>query len=241
VTLCFKIHLFREVIPLLSFISHIIDWLYPPMCIACRTLLPINAPQRFICADCRKLFEPLPLSCSEETFYFTRNYPMFAYDEILRELLLDVKFNAKKRAAQGLGLLWAECLKDRLPENVSDFELVPMPMHKKKQRERGFNQAEIMAVPLAEVLGIPVSKVLIRTKNTLPQSQVHHSRRAENVKNVFALAPEITVKGKNYILADDIFTTGASLNECAKALKNAGAAKVLCITLAVSVKNNNKP
>ena len=166
---------------------------------------------------------------------------MFMYEEILRDLLLDIKFNAKKRIAQGLGFLWAECLKSNPPENISGFELVPMPMHKKKQSRRGFNQAEILTLPLAKALNIPISKALIRTKNTLPQSEVHHSRRAENVDGIFAINPKINPIGKKYILTDDIFTTGASLNECAKTLKNAGAAEVMCMTFAISVKNNNKP
>jgi len=162
----------------------------------------------------------------------------------MRDLLHEMKFRNKKRVAQGLGLFWAEFIKKNsqcIPENISDFVLVPMPMHQKKQRERGFNQAEILTIPLSAALQIPIFDVLIRTVDTPPQSGLHPSQRAENVKDVFSIRRGHDVSGKNYILTDDIFTTGASLNECAKVLKSAGAIHILCMTLAISVKNNHKP
>ena len=218
-------------------------------------------------------------ACAGKKFYFEKNFAMFSYENILREILLDMKFNSKKRIAEGLGFLWLENLKDFLRavpapdfgeisrkgnrrlddaknfnENAVDFDekkiffekifrcgeeffFVPMPMHKNKKRERGFNQAEIITLPLAKFFDIPVSNVLLREKFSPPQSEVAPSRREQNVKNIFAINPRENPRGKNFIVTDDIFTTGASLNECAKILKNAGANKVFCMTLAISVKN----
>jgi ComF family protein len=232
----------------------LIDWLYPPACVACGCLLPLNEIRRFICVRCENIFEPIaapfcekcgaPIesdakhcaSCYGKNFYFESNRSAFTYDELVRDLLHEMKFREKKRVAQGLAFLWASLAQ----ENFSDFTLIPMPLHKKKQRERGFNQAEILAKALSDAMKIPMEKILHRTVDTPPQSGLHPSQRAENVKNVFSVCEKFDVRERSFILIDDIFTTGASLNECAKTLKNAGASQVLCMTLAISVKNNHK-
>ena len=290
-----------------KFISGALDWWYPPACISCRALLSLSEPERFVCEDCRNLFEPIaspyclkcgapilleeaeeaPASfyppdgfsgyacegdsllsamnsnveslrkispemqiisnapscnlCLNKYFQFENNRAAFIYDEFLRELILGIKFGAKKRAAHGLGLVWADWIKKTeikkyFSEISEEFILVPMPMHKKKQSERGFNQAEILTKPVADALKLPMSNLLIRMVDTPPQAGLHPIQRAENVKNVFSIAAGENVKGKNYILIDDIFTTGVSLNECAKTLKASGAAKILCMTLTITVK-----
>jgi len=111
-------------------------------------------------------------------------------------------------------------------------------MHPAKRRERGFDQAEILARALSIGLNLPMDNVLTRTRDTAPQAGLHPRLRAENVKGVFSVRPHNHVR--NYILIDDIYTTGASLNECARMLISAGAEKVLCMTFAVAVKNNDK-
>jgi len=235
----------------------ILDWLYPPTCISCKVLFPLNAPERFVCDDCRGLFEPVAAPfckcgapteaavsncthCRGRKFYFSHNISAFTYDELMSELINDMKFNSKKRIAQGLGLLWAKEYSGRATLPQADF-IVPVPMHRKKQSERGFNQAETITIPLARALKIPMRLILRRVFDTIPQSEVHPSLRAENVKDIFEITNGEMVKGKKIILTDDIFTTGASLNECAKALKKAGASHVSCMTLAISVKNNDNP
>ena len=209
--------------------SSLLDWLYPPACVACRVLLPVNEKngQRPFCPACRELFTPITKE---------RSIATFTYEGLIRELILDMKFNSKKQIAQALGLLWAECLQSYPVENISDYVLVPVPMHRNKKRRRGFNQAEVMSLPLAARLNIPIANVLSRTRDTTPQSEVHFSRRAENVRGAFCISPRQEPRGRNYILTDDIFTTGASLNECTRVLKNAGAASVICMTLTISVK-----
>jgi len=233
-------------------LSTLLDWVYPPACISCRILLPLNEMRRFVCERCESLFDPIAppfcqtcgvpagtsvkqcASCIGKDFFFNRNHAAFIYEELVRELLHEMKFRNKKRVAQGLGLLWANSSENPMPGE--DFTLVPMPMHRKKFRERGFNQAEILTIPLAKKFSRPTANILVRTHDTPPQSGLPPSQRAENVRNIFAIRKGENVCGKNYILTDDIFTTGASLNECAKTLINSGAAKVLCMTLAVSVK-----
>ncbi|MCL1843315.1 MAG: ComF family protein [Defluviitaleaceae bacterium] len=238
-------------------LSAVLDWVYPPKCLACKSLLPLNEERRFFCVICQGLFEPVGevfcqtcgsptktevktcAGCFGKTFHFTYNRAAFLYDELMRDLMHDMKFREKRRIAEGLSLLWAEGYKGKTL--YTGYEIVPLPMHPKKKRERGFNQAEIMAAALSHALKIPVSHALVRTVDTPPQAGLHPRVRAENVKGVFSLCEKTEPRGKKYILADDIFTTGASLNECAKTLKIAGAAEILCMTLAVSVKNKLYP
>jgi len=198
------------------------------------------------------------VSCYGKDFHFTTNRGTFLYDELMRDLLLELKFKQNKQIAHSLGKLWAMHIADanvsvkqtavfakqKLALQAHAYEhsifLVPLPMHLKKQRERGFNQAEILTQHLSSRLGIPIEHALLRTVDTPPQSGLHPRQRIENVSGVFEVAKGALPQGKNYIIIDDIYTTGASLNECAKVLKKAGAAGVSCMTLSVVEKSERK-
>ena len=235
----------------------ILDWVYPPACIACRALLPLNDAARrasYFCEHCESLPEVIGLpvcrvcgapssddidvcgNCINRRYSFTCNHAAFVYEGILQEILRDIKFRNRRRGAEGLGALWARALADK-PVPEADY-IVPLPMHRKKQRQRGFNQAEIMAKYLSELYEIPMISALERTRNTPPQSGLSTSRRADNVRGVFEVADEYVenLVGKKIILVDDIFTTGASLNECANILKLHGVGEVQTMTLCIAVR-----
>jgi len=241
-------------------LKNLLDWLYPPTCIACHKLIPLNHAQprdMMLCKMCQTLFEPIipPIcntcgtptenavercvSCYGKSFYFTTNRAMFLYDELMRDLLLELKFKQNKQIAHSLGKLWAMHVSDTFNYKDNTF-FVPLPMHQKKQRERGFNQAEILTQHLSNRLNIPMENTLLRTIDTPPQSGLHPRQRIENVHGAFDVAKGINPQGKNYIIIDDIYTTGASLNACAKVLKEAGALGVSCMTLAVVEKREHK-
>jgi len=240
-------------------LKNLLDWLYPPNCIACRVLIPLNRTQprdMLLCEPCQTLFEPIKppicntcgiptenivencVSCYGKGLHFTTNRGKFRYDELVRDLLLDLKFNQKKQIAHSLGKLWANHMEEFDCEQ--NTFLVPLPMHKKKRRERGFNQAEILTQHLSNRLNIPMENTLLRTVDTPPQSGLHPRQRIENVHGAFAVARGMNPQGKHYVIIDDIYTTGASLNECAKVLKEAGAVGVSCMTLAVVEKREGK-
>jgi ComF family protein len=222
---------------------------------ACRHLIPVNDPDPLrlrLCGHCRDLFESLPppvcsrcgapvrnscADCYGRVFYFSSNTSAFIYDDILRDLLHGIKFRGNKTAARGLGELWADIY------GVNDFNgadyLVPVPLHFEKQRERGFNQAEILAVPLSERFGIPLAvDMLIRTLYTTPQSGLSPRGRVENVSGAFQFNQSCNINNKKILLIDDIYTTGASLNECAKILHENGASEIFCMTLSMRLKKN---
>ncbi|NDH54884.1 MAG: ComF family protein, partial [Betaproteobacteria bacterium] len=111
--------------------------------------------------------------------------------------------------------------------------LVPVPLHPLKQRDREFNQAEILARYLSAASGIPLHPGLIRrVAATATQTRLTRPQRAANVRGAFALRPGVTLSGERLVLVDDVFTTGATTSACARALRAAGAGEVCVWTVA---------
>ena len=238
---------------MLSLTDQILNWLYPPTCIACKVMLPVNMGDFYICDRCEPLFEKVAppvckkcgqvlnaedencASCFGKSFYFVSNESVFMYDELMRDLLRDMKFRNKKRIATGLGKLWAKLIK--MPDE--EFVLTWLPMHPKKQKERGFNQAEVMAKVIAQALGLSCRSILRRTVDTPAQAGLHPKLRQENVRDAFEINRGLTIHDANIVVIDDIFTTGASLNECARVLKEGGANNIYAKTLALTPRKIN--
>ncbi|MCL2188499.1 MAG: ComF family protein [Defluviitaleaceae bacterium] len=224
-------------------IAHVLDWIYPPACMACRMLLPLNDKRRraiWLCESCEPLLTPAQEGYPKKDFHFTQNRAIFNYEGILRDIMRDIKFRNKKNYASALGRLWADYLQSNRVKISREATFVPLPLHPAKKRERGFNQAELLAKELSAALKIPMEYTLARIIDTPPQAGLHPARRAENVTDAFTLTPSYTATGKTYIIIDDIYTTGASLNECARILKLHGARTVECLTLAYTPKKSQE-
>jgi len=111
--------------------------------------------------------------------------------------------------------------------------IIPVPLHRKRLKERGFNQAELLAQKLNSFLGARVeAKILFRQRYTRPQAELGALDRKENIKGAFVCVPGTNLNGQNIILLDDVFTTGATMQECARALKQAGAGEIYGLVLA---------
>lgn len=119
---------------------------------------------------------------------------------------------------------------------ISDCLVVPVPLHIRKFHRRGFNQSELIARSLSEILDLPGGDALVRTKDTASQVGLSRSKRLKNVVGAFRCEDTELVSGKNILLVDDVMTTGATLSECAKALKDAGAKKIWGVVVARNVK-----
>ena len=112
-------------------------------------------------------------------------------------------------------------------------EIIPVPLHRSRRRKRGFNQAEILARELGAAAGIPVrTDVLFRVKKTSPQKSLGKKERQANLKGAFAVSGAWN-PGKNVVLIDDIYTTGATLDRAAKMLRKAGARNVYFLTISI--------
>ena len=143
-------------------------------------------------------------------------------NQTVKKLILNLKYNFIRDLAGPIGKLMSRKLSRYLLENNSAV-LIPVPLHKKRLRWRGFNQAELLANEINRDSNIPVvGNALIRHRHALPQAKINDaSARKENIRNSFAINPDfrVNLKNKTVILIDDICTTGATLAECARALK----------------------
>lgn len=132
--------------------------------------------------------------------------------------------------------LLGKLMVDFANKNINAYEIdliVPVPLHPKKLRERQFNQSEVLASYLAKRLDKKIVKDKVkRIKYTMPQTELKRDERIKNVDGAFLAKDGPDLEGKIILLIDDVFTTGATLHECAKALKNAGAKKVVAFALA---------
>jgi ComF family protein len=148
-----------------------------------------------------------------------------AYDGVLREIIHALKYDGRRSVAAPLGRLMASQASDLLAG--ADLA-VPVPLHRARQRQRGFNQAD----DLARGLGLPVRLALERRRATRPQVELPAARRHGNVREAFAPARRAALAGRVVVLVDDVATTGATLDACARVLKQVGAREVRAVTAA---------
>lgn len=204
------------------------------------------------CLSCRKRGENLCLNCLAESPTAMREtaswiFPLFDYRHPpIKKAIWLLKYKGKRNIAPVLanamyGHILEELADLAVMENFQNTILVPIPIDKTRKRERGFNQAEIICQELANLdqnQNFVLQKdILIKIKDTGHQARIESRReRMENIKDSFTINrnidPTQEVKGKNIILLDDVTTTGATLSEAKKILKNAGARKVIAFTVA---------
>jgi len=155
------------------------------------------------------------------------------YDGPIKDVIHNFKYGKKKFYARKLAYFVYDYVKNNFPE----FDLIiPVPLHWKKEFSRGFNQSGIIAVYLSKLLKTPVFlNAIIRTKNTPAQAGLSEKERKENVSGVFKMRKEELIKGKKVVVFDDVFTTGATIEEIKKELKKAGAKKIIILTIAKTI------
>jgi ComF family protein len=134
-------------------------------------------------------------------------------------------------AGQALGG-WMAGMLPRFPELWGADIIIPVPLHPKRLRERGFNQAAILARYVACVYKKPIEEILERKRHTLPQWRLTRNGRTANLREAFEVRTGIQLAGKSMLLIDDVCTTGATLESCAQTLKAAGAARICAFVLA---------
>jgi len=202
-----------------------------------KTPEPLSA--EFFCVTCRTPFQnAFPLDadgrcalCRYGLRGFDAAYCFGAYEGVLRELIHLYKYGRVKTLARPLGALLAAAL----PREERFDAVTPVPLHWRRQWQRGFNQSELLARGIARRCAIPVVHALKRVRPTVAQAGLSNTGRRQNVAAAFQLrrAPWArTVEGKRLLLIDDVMTTGSTAAACALALKRAGAARVALLTVA---------
>ena len=199
--------------------------LLAPLCAACRE--PLAHPTRgAVCDACWSAVGPLsPSGCEPLPPLISVSAAIGPYDGRLRDIVQALKYDRRPTIARHLAMRMRQVGAHVLAgANVA----VPVPLHRSRERARGFNQARSLAVHL----GLPVSDALLRTRKTATQADLPADRRHANVRDAFALNPRAGVDGRVVVLIDDVSTTGATLNACASVLIAAGAAQVRALTAA---------
>ena len=200
-----------------------LNYIEPPFCSHCGECYDGDIDTQFICPNCHQL-----------QFDFDFALAALHSEGGGRELVHDFKYMRQIHLARDLAELTEKALEDsRFQPYLDDGLLVPVPLYWMRQRKRRFNQAEEIAKKLSASTKIPFCNALKRTRNTQTQTRFSRAKRLENLASAFALKKRYTalIKGKHIILLDDVFTTGSTANECAKALVQAGAKKVAVLTV----------
>lgn len=202
------------------------------ICPSCVRKLDLRIKQLGYCKQCHHFGKNVTSceNCSSWTKEDFKNISLFPYENEVREGLIKLKFHEEPWRGEAYGRLMAKHL------TVYPDAIVPIPLHKKRFRERGYNQSELIAKGLAERLGVPLdTKSLIRKEETAYQSGLNHRKRYKNVKGAFMVKYPEHIQGKTILLVDDIITTGATLYEANRVLKQSGAKEVRAITLASGI------
>lgn len=213
--------------------KEIIDFLFPDYCGFCNRKIY----KRYTCEICLNILEyyrgKVCFTNSEQTYY-DKLVCAFPYEGLPKSKMLQFKFDGKKYISRSFGeILYLKLNKYNIDANL----IVSVPISSKRCFERGYNQSEYIAKYMAELSKIKLEKnVLAKTKENRRQSELMANERIENVRNVFEVKKKELIKGKKIILVDDIYTTGATINECSKVLKEAGASEVIATTILYSSK-----
>ena len=171
-------------------------------------------------------------NCAHRTIHFDAAVAAYRGRGIVRDIIHEFKYN-RQIHLRHLVARWLRAALDdeRLLDNQFDV-IVPVPLHPARQRERGFNQASLLAELLSAHTSIPCRPLLKRIRYTTTQTALDRSERMENLHNAFRLRKNADVRGLRVLLIDDVLTTGSTLSECARVLKRAGAKSVHAATAA---------
>ena len=208
----------------------VLDLLYPPVCGICGKI-----DQKELCPKCAiklRNLEKARLYAYPHT-HFEKHFYLFPYEGIIREKLIQYKFQGKSY----LSTFFAKILQnhEKMSRLLEKYDIIiPVPMYSKKEKLRGYNQTALIAKEIAKAYQnlIYDGKSLQKIKDTKMQSSLNKKQRKNNIKNAYNVINQQKIKNKKIVLLDDIYTTGATANECSKMLKQAGAKEILVVTIA---------
>ncbi|NQT22846.1 MAG: ComF family protein [Candidatus Omnitrophica bacterium] len=230
----------------MNLIAPIINIIYPPFCEICCIKLKIE--EKYICSSCLKKIRinmppfcrkcsrhlsnkrDLCWECLSQNFHIEQVWSWGIYRDVLKQYIYHLKYKHKPYLIN--------ILKDHLYEFFEQNQIIeyvdilcPIPLYPSKLKERTFNQSEVLANIIHKRYKIDSCEMIRKTRHTIAQNRLNKKQRHENIKGSFTLNRNV-LRGKNILLIDDILTTGATLNECARVLLEGGAKKVYGFTLA---------
>lgn len=218
--------------------QNILDLLYPPVCLSCLKILENSATEVGLCADCLQKLEHVEAGFVQEMIlnrlpekFLNDLIVFFFFNETIQSLIHNIKYNKMAKLGKNLGRFAARNIQNFLKEPPAF--VFPIPLHPAREKERGYNQSDLIARGIFESLPVPILKSgLFRTRETHSQTRLNREERQKNVKAAFQVNPGINILDKTIVLVDDVVTTGSTLNSCAEACKRAGAERVIGVALA---------
>lgn len=224
-----------------DWLHSILNLFYPRVCAACGESLLKD--EETVCLKCRYLlpktgYELNPDNPLAQTFYGRVKFHavtacfFFAKSGKVQHLIHELKYKGNKEAGVFLGQQLGDTIKDAPLFQGIDY-LIPVPLHPKREKQRGYNQSLMIAKGINEVTGIPIGdKYLIRAVNTATQTKKSAEERYKNVKDIFEVRFPEELEGKHVLLIDDVLTTGATLESCAHQLENISGIVISAATAA---------
>lgn len=226
----------------------ILDFFFPRHCLYCRKLISVTVPG-FICPNCLAQIvftgdnccqncgramgvehKTICQNCAELKPYFNNGISLFAFHSVGREFIHTLKYRDGTYLIKDLARL-LEHENNKL-QSLKNATFVPVPLHFMRKWKRGYNQSDLIANALKTACNGTISNLLRRKINTRSQTCLTQSERKQNVEGAFTLNVKSIDSNKTYVLVDDVFTTGATLNECASVLHRFGAKDIRVFTLA---------
>mgnify|MGYP001604749936 FL=1 len=239
----------------LMLIEKLLTLLFPVRCAVCGKGTEGAKRNKLICSGCLKAFSAstefhcplceaksiggevcfscLPLARGK--FHLDRLFSPFSYKEpAVRKTIKALKYDFIEGLAGPLGKLMTGYLgKIGNEVDFKDFTVIPVPLHRIKFNRRGYNQSELVAIEISKSINLGVvNDLLLKTRPTKDQASLKEERKVQNVKGSFVCPKPESVAGRKILLIDDVYTTGATMNECARVLKQSGAAEVSGLAIA---------
>jgi len=214
----------------MKILTRALDLIFPPICGFCG-----ERQTKYICNRCERLVNSIAINQIDEynDKYFNKHLYIFKYEDFIREKIINYKFENRVY----LYRTFSEAI-IRNKQNIDFIKkydiLIPVPIHKERKKQRGYNQSELIAKIIAEeVRNVKLqANILKKEKNIVAQSTLNKAKREENIKDVYKIVNSERIKNKKVLILDDIYTTGSTVNECSKVLKEAGCKDVGVITIA---------
>ncbi len=196
-----------------------VSYVKEPVCLKCGK--PVKSDEQEFCTD-----------CSRHEHSYDQAAAVYEYSSAVKNSIYRFKYHNKREYAD----VYAKEMMKACGHMIKMWNpdaIIPVPVHSSRLRSRGYNQAQLIAVQLGRLSGIPVDDVsLLRVKKTAPMKELGNSERIKNLQNAFQVNGKVVIYSK-VLIVDDIYTTGATFDACAKALKDAGVQRVYGISLCV--------
>ncbi|MBL1212101.1 MAG: ComF family protein [Ignavibacteriae bacterium] len=226
----------------MKFFNQILDFFLPRICVTCN--FPLNANQKLLCPNCvTQISSPSPEVLQKEyerkflDDSFVNDFAaafIFKSEKAIQDVVHSLKYQRRFGSGVWLGKMAGDILQNKILNWQADL-ILPVPLHTLKKAERGFNQSYFIAKGISKQLGVKTKPgVIKRIKFTETQTHLNSLERKANIRNAFKLKKQKLIKNKSIILIDDVVTTGATINECARILKEGGALKVFALSAALA-------